>query len=278
MYTKDGDENPLFPPQYDAALGEDLAAVLEKSPREYDLNHSRWRLVDFIGYLPGVGCRSAVWRVLHRLGFRYRRGWSHQVSPDPWAQEKLQWIAAVQARACQSPQDMVVLWLDELTFYRLPTPSYSWYAGDRRAQKAHLTGGHNTVARIVGVVNALSGQFDYWLRSKVGEPELRRFYGYLRQRYPQAKEIYVIQDCWPVHFLPSVCARANQQGITLVALPTYASWRNPIEKVWRWLKQAVIHMHPWADDWHRLKQEVQHFLDRFLMPNAALLRYIGLPN
>jgi hypothetical protein len=259
-------------------MRDDLAEVLAASPRAHGLSHSRWRLRDFIGYLPGVGCRSAVWRVLRRLGFRYRRGWSHQVSPDEWAQAKLQWIAAVQTRARQSPEQIVVLWLDELTFYRLPTPSYTWCAGDGRAQKAHLTGGHNTVARIVGVVNALTGQFDYWLRSKIGEPELRRFYPYLRQLYPLAKEIYVIQDCWPVHFLASVCASASQQGITLVALPTYSSWRNPIEKVWRWLKQTVIHMHPWAQDWLRLKQEVHAFLDRFQAPNAALLRYIGLPN
>ena len=255
-----------------------MAAVLATSPREHGLSHSRWRLQDFIGYLPGVGCRSAVWRVLQRLGFRYRRGWSHQVSPDPWAQEKLAWIAAVQARAQQSPEQIVVLWLDELTFYRLPTPSSSWYGGEGRAQKVRLTRGSNTVARIVGVVNALTGQVDYWLRSKIGEHELRRFYAYVRQRYPQAEEIYVIQDCWPVHFLPRVCASANQQGITLVALPTYSSWRNPIEKVWRWLKQTVIHMHPWADQWLRLKQEVCAFLDRFQLPSASLLHYIGLPN
>lgn len=259
-------------------MRDDLAEVLATSPREYGLSHSRWRLSDFIGYLPGVGCRSAVWRVLRRLGFRYRRGWTHQVSPDEWAQTKLEWIAAVQTRARQSPEQIVVLWLDELTFYRLPTPTYTWYAGAGRAQKARLTGGHNTVARIVGVVNAFTGQFDYWLRSKIGESELRRFYPYLRQLYPLAKEIYVIQDCWPVHFLASVCASASQQGITLVALPTYSSWRNPIEKVWRWLKQTVIHMHPWAQDWQRLKQEVHAFLDRFQAPNAALLRYIGLPN
>src|SRR6266508_4529114 len=121
MCKKDGDENRLFPPQYQAPIRDDLAAVLETSPRDHGLEHSRWRLADLIGYLPGVGCRSAVWRVLRRLGFRYRRGWSHQISPDAWAQEKLKWIAAVQERARQHPQQVVVLWLDELTFYRLPS-------------------------------------------------------------------------------------------------------------------------------------------------------------
>jgi DDE superfamily endonuclease len=167
--------------------------------------------------------------------------------------------------------------LDELTFYRLPSTSRSWCPRPGRAQKARLTAGHNTVARVVAAVNAHTGQCDYWLRSKIGEGELCRFYAYLRQQYPLAHEIYVIQDCWPVHFLSRVCAAALAQGITLVALPTYASWRNPIEKLWRWLKQSILHMHPWADDWLRLKHAVHHFLDRFHAPNLALLRYIGLP-
>lgn len=276
MCKKDGEENRLFPPEYQTVIQRDMEQLLETSPQEHGLKHSRWRLCDFIGYLPGVGCRSAVWRVLQRLGIRYRRGWSHQVSPDPWAQAKLQWIEAVLRRAQHAPEQVVVLWLDELTFYRLPSASSTWYPGHGRPQKARLTAGHNTVGRIVAAVNARTGQLDYWLRSKIGEGELCRFYPYLRQRYPQAEEIYVIQDCWPVHFLTRVCVSANQQGITLLALPTYSSWRNPIEKVWRWLKQTVLHMHPWADAWLRLKHEVIAFLDRFHAPSPALLHYMGL--
>lgn len=259
-------------------MKEKIATLLQQIPtKEPGMEQSRWRLQDLMRYVPQVKSRSGMWRMLRKLGFGYRRSWSHQISPDPWAAAKLEWIEAVQARARQQPDNIVVLWLDELTFYRLPSTSRSWYPLAGRAQKARLTAGHNTIARVVGALNAHTGQCDYWLRSKIGEGELGRFYAYVRQQYPFAHEIYVIQDCWPVHFLASVCAAALAQGITLVALPTYASWRNPIEKLWRWLKQSILHMHPWADDWLRLKQAVLHFLDRFLAPNLALLRYIGLP-
>jgi hypothetical protein len=30
-----------------------------------------------------------------------------------------------------------------------------------------------------------------------------------------------------------------------VWLPTYAPWLNPIEKLWRWLRQDVLKMHVW---------------------------------
>jgi transposase len=255
-----------------------MEQVLQTTPYDHGIEETRWRLAHFVGYLPGAGCRSTAWRILRRLGFRYRQGWEHRISPDPWATEKLAWIDLIQQRAKANPEQIVILWLDELTFYRLPTPAPTWCPKHGRAQKARLTQGANTVARIVGALNPLTGQCHYLLRSKVGVQALKLFYAQLRHLYPHAVEIYVIQDCWPVHFLSEVCSSAAQHGITLVPLPTYSSWRNPIEKVWRWLKQTVIHMHPWADDWQRLKSEVAHFLDRFSSPNAALLRYVGLPN
>jgi hypothetical protein len=85
---------------------------------------------------------------------------------------------------------------------------------------------------------------------------------------PEAQELYVIQDCWPVYFLPEVCQTTISLGLTLVALPTYSSWRNPIQKVWRLLKQEVLHMHVWANDWLRLTAQVPAFLDRFSVPHT----------
>lgn len=253
-----------------------LWAVGQETPRDHGLERSRWRLADFIGFLPGVGCRSAVWRVFQRLGLRYRRGWGHLVSPDPWAETKLAWIAALQQRAQQHPDQVVVLWLDELTFYRLPTVAACWGKREGRATKARWTAGNNTKARLVGALNARTGQVETRLRSQIGAVQLRQFYQQVRDAYPDAEEVYVIQDCWPVHFLPEVVQTACALGLTLVPLPTYSSWRNPIEKLWRWLKQDVLHLHRWADDWLQVKQATQAFLDQFRQPSPKLLRYVGL--
>ena len=110
----------------------------------------------------------------------------------------------------------------------------------------------------------------------MGKQALVDFYAFLRSVYPNAEELYVIQDCCPTHFLDEVCHAAVQAEITQVPLPTYSSWRNPIEKLWRWLKQDVIHMHPWARQPDRLRTEICHFLDQFGQPNTRLLRYVGL--
>jgi DDE superfamily endonuclease len=258
-----------------------MLRLLGSSPRLGNVDRTRWRLADLASRLIGVGVkvfsRSGVREVLRRLDIRYRRGWAYQVSPDPLATIKLEWIAAIQARATQHPAEVVVLWMDELTIYRLPSAASVWTDGAGRGPKMKLVTGSNTDARIVGALNARTGQLHYLLRSQAGVHELPLFYRALRQAYPTAQEIYVIQDCWPVHFLPEVNQAANALQITLVPLPTYASWRNPIEKVWRYLKQEVLHMHSWADVWATLKQEVARFLDRFVQPNSILLHYVGLP-
>ncbi|MBK7218852.1 MAG: transposase [Candidatus Promineofilum sp.] len=58
--------------------------------------------------------------------------------------------------------------------------------------------------------------------------------------------------------------------IQLLCLPTYASWLNPIEKLWRWLKQEVIRLHRCADDWPRLKSPGSH------IPRPLSQRFVGV--
>ena len=59
-------------------------------------------------------------------------------------------------------------------------------------------------------------------------------------------------------------------------LPTYASWCNPINKLWRKLRQEVNHFHPCADDLKALRTEIDRFLDQFAKSSIELLRYVGL--
>lgn len=55
---------------------------------------------------------------------------------------------------------------------------------------------------------------------------------------------------------------------------------NPIEKLWRWLCQEVLHLHRLADAWEELQGAVDRFLERFAQGGSpyclALLRYVGL--
>jgi len=87
----------------------------------------------------------------------------------------------------------------------------------------------------------VTGRVTYIQRSQVGVAALVLFYKQIRAAYPEAKVIYLVQDNWPVHKLPEALQAAAEQRLTPLFLPTYATWLNPIEKLWRWLKQEVLH-------------------------------------
>jgi hypothetical protein len=58
-------------------------------------------------------------------------------------------------------------------------------------------------------------------------------------------------------------------------LPTYAPWLNRIEKLWRYLRQEVLHLHQ-EEDFGSLHAHVNTFLDQFAGGSQHLLWYVGL--
>ena len=76
----------------------------------------------------------------------------------------------------------------------------------------------------------------------MGVTKLRRFLAKIRAAYP-GPPIHLVWDNWPVHAHPEVLARAAELDIEVPWLPTYAPWLNPIEKLWRWLTQDLLHHH-----------------------------------
>jgi hypothetical protein len=46
--------------------------------------------------------------------------------------------------------------------------------------------------------------------------------------------------------------------------------------LWRWLRQDVLKMPRWGEDWPQVKHRVHDFLDQFAQGSPDLLRYVGL--
>ena len=101
---------------------------------------------------------SGVWRVLRSLGIRWKRGRDHVRSPDPHYQAKLAEVATLREQITTVPQRQVLLYQDELTYYRQPTLASGYApAGAPRplAERSHQA---NTITRVSGTLNALTGR------------------------------------------------------------------------------------------------------------------------
>ena len=91
------------------------------------------------------------------------------------------------------------------------------------------------------------------------------------------ERLLVVQDNWSIHKHEDVTTALKEwPRIEPVWLPTYAPWLNPIEKLWRWLRQDVLKLHRLAGDWSSLRARVNQFLDQFATGSHALLHYVGL--
>ncbi len=217
---------------------------------------------------------SGVWRSLERLGLRLRSAKVQQFSPDPEYTSKLLDLEMVLWEARRYPRTVTAVFMDQMGFNRWPDPGKDWGStpplADRRGAKERKW-------RLIGALNPLTGQVDYLDAYIVGRAKVINFYEQLVAAYPQVRRLYVIQDNWSIHSHPDVMeALQAWPQVTPVWLPTYAPWLNPIEKLWRWLRQEVLKLHRWADDWETLLGRVRAFLEQFAHGSERLLEYVGL--
>lgn len=242
------------------------------------MRRTRWRLQDVgraLAWLNGYS-EAGIYKVLKRLGFSRKRARAFIRSPDPGFQAK--WRAILQAfeEAINHPQQVAFLLVDELTYYRQPVPAPAYHRRGQSQPKARKAHRANTRTRLVAALDAITGRVLYMQRSKIGKQALPLFYAQLRAAYPHLQKVYVVQDNWPTHKLPEVLNALAEHCLTPLFFPTYASWLNPIEKLWRWLRQDILHLHALADDLDTLRQQVIEFLDQFAGGSYPLLRYVGL--
>jgi hypothetical protein len=220
---------------------------------------------------------SGVWRLLQRCGLRLRSAQVRLFSPDPEYADKEAYLLRCLHAVAQARSTQVLVFLDEMGYDRWPEPAVTWAARSPAGAPRTQPAGTNQQWRIIGALNALTGRVDYLDGYIVGRAKVIAFYQQLAQAYPDATRIYVVQDNWSIHRHEEVLAAVQQlPQIEPVWLPTYAPWLNPIEKLWRWLRQDVLKLHRWADDWPGVRQHVNHFLDQFATGSQALLYYVGL--
>lgn len=264
----------LFPPEEQNALKE----TVHQAPDAFGLSQSRWTLEGLRQACQLLESYSlgGIWSVLRRLGLRYKRGQLALHSPDPAYADKVARLGEARQLAASNPSEVVLVYGDEMSYYRRPTLARVWHPSGRDSHPFVPDTQVNTRSRLAGALDEVSGKVVFIQRSKIGLSALKVFLKKIRQAYPDAKTLFLVWDNWPVHHHPQVVDAAQELRITILWLPTYAPWLNAIEKLWRWLKHEVLHMHRRTSAWTALKQEVDTFLEQFDNGSYNLLRYTGL--
>lgn len=297
--------SPLFPPKHTNAEAAkiEIEHIIGREPRQFQVDRSRWTLATLKQACEWLRQRSlaAIHRLLDKLEIAIKRGRWHIHSPDGDYTSKLALIKTYQELAERDPERYALLYQDEFTYYRQPSLNSDYAPRGRSQPLAELSYRSNTITRVIGTLDAGTGRVVHDQGWRTDIPMIVRFYEKVCQTYPGLK-LFIVQDNWPVHFHPDVLAALEPQEINpfgwrrppnwptepskharrlnlpiqLIVLPTYASWCNPIEKLWRLLKAEVLHHHRLADKLTELRQQVTDFLASFSPSSQTLLRYVGL--
>jgi putative transposase len=279
-YARDGlpglVQRPRRPRGFPPERGEELVATVRQAPETRGVDRARWRLGDLRDTLAWLRSYtlSGVSRALKRLKVSRQRGRLRLHSPDLAYDHKLRWVDRARSLAVVPARRLTFLYGAEMSFYRQPTLAPA-FAPRKASPLAALAAGANTVYRVCGALDALTGQLTYVAHSKIGVINLQRFLRKLRRTYPD-QALVLAWDNWPIHQHEAVLQTASDLEVHLLWLPTYAPWTNPIEKVWRKLRQELLHHHRHAERWPELRQRVRAWLDQFARPAPDLLRYCGL--
>ena len=309
MYKLGGAARPLFPPHLATPeqAQQALLQVVRRDPRTFGLRQTRWTLAALRAVCDWLTLTTlgGLARLLQRLHITWQRGRSYIHSPDPAYVAKLAYVQTLRKQVAQAAGAQILVYLDEVTVERHPTVAYAYEQAGTWQPLARRSVQSNTGTRVVATLEATTGRVCYRRASHITLSALVHFYRDLCAAYPDAERIYVVQDNWPLHFHPDVLVALEPQvspwpfyrpsnwstqprptaqhrygdwrlPIQVVTLPTYASWTNPIEKLWRKLRQEVTHLHRWADDLLTLRTQIDHFLDQFAGGSRDLLRYVGL--
>lgn len=249
---------------------------MRREPRALGVDRARWRLADLGAAVPWLAAYTpgGVGKLLRRLGVRLKRGRLRVHSPDPAYDAKVARVGRARALAREHPARVAVWYGDEASVHRQPTLAGRWFpvGAEPTAELSHRA---DTRHRVCGALDAGSGRVVATAASRTTVPQLCRFLRALRDADPD-RYLFLVWDNWPVHRHPRVLAEAARLRVRLLWLPTYAPWLNPIEKLWRRLKQTLLHHHRRADDWDGLKAAVGAFLAGFADGSTDLLRYVGL--
>jgi len=239
-------------------------------PARWSLKRLRLTVLELADY-----SISGMSRLVQRTGLRQKRGRMRVHSPDPDYAAKAEAVQQALAEARQAPETVTLLFQDEAGIARQPSLSPTW-APIGHEPTATRSPHANHQHRICGALDAVTGQVHWWAGDHTTLAVLRQFLADLRASYGSERRLVIVWDNWPVHHHASLLAAAEAECIEVVFLPTYAPWLNPIEKLWRWLKQEVVHGHRFAADWRQLKRAVAAFLNRFTEASPELVRYTGL--
>ena len=267
------------PPKLTPTQQAELATLIDEGPVKAGFSGACWRspmiqqlIYDRFGVFYNV---FYIAQLLKNLGFSFQKA---AFVSDHLDEDKRQaWRTTTWPQLLRRAKERKALLLfgDEASFPQWGTLTYTWA---RRGQQPRVkTSGKRKGYKIFGLIEYFSGCFFY--QGQEGRLNSATYIAFLTRVLAQTTQpIILIQDGVKYHTSAETKAFFAQQTARLEVcqLPTYSPDYNPIEKLWKKIKQHETHLHYFAT-FEALTDKVEQALLKFAETPEEILALCSLP-
>lgn len=267
------------PPKLTPAQKAELAQLMDEGPVKAGFSGACWRspmiqqlIYDRFGVFYNV---FYIAQLLRNLGCSYQK--AAFVSDHLDEHRRHAWCTTTWPQILRLAKERKALLLfgDEASFPQWGTLTYTWA---RRGQQPKVqTSGKRKGYKVFGLLDYFTGRFFY--QGQAGRLNSTAYITFLTHVLEQTTQpILLIQDGAKYHTSAETQAFFAQQTarLTIFQLPPYSPDYNPIEKLWKQIKQEDTHLH-YFPTFEALTERVEHALRKFATVPEAVLALCGLP-
>lgn len=256
----------------------ELGKIIDQGPAKAGFNGNCWRspMIQHLIYEKFAVFYSVYYicQLLKNMGFSYQKACFVSDHLDEKARE--QWVSETwpEILALAKKKKAYILFGDEASFPQWGTLSYTWA---RKGQQPTIrTSGKRKGYKVFGLIDYFTGKFFY----KCQESRLNSatYMGFLKEILSKTrKHIILIQDGARYHTSAATKGffKQHRDRLTVYDLPSYSPDYNPIEKLWKKVKEEGTHLH-YFPTFHDLIDKVEETLLVFKNTAKEVLSLFGL--
>jgi transposase len=183
---------------------------------------------------------------LKRHGFSYKKPAIVPGKVDRERQEE--WLAEYEKLRQGLPKDETICFMDGVHPTHNVQPAYGWIKKGVRKEIPANTG--RMRLNLSGVIDIVSHNVLVQEDETLNAESTILFFQNIEKAYPTMKQIHMFCDNAPYYRNKKVTNYLETSTISLRFLPPYSPNLNPIERLWKWMKERVIYntYYPEFDD------------------------------
>lgn len=235
-----------------------------RSPMIQELIYKRFGVFYSVHYIS---------QLLKNMGFSYQK--AKFVADHKDAQKRQEWLNKTwpEILALAQKKNAHILFGDEASFPQWGSLTYTW--AKKGQQPVVKTSGKRRGYKVFGLIDYFSGRF-FCKGHDQGRLNSESYEAFLTEVLSKTrKHIILIQDGASYHTSKAMKSFFEKRSrLTVYNLPSYSPDYNPIEKLWKKIKEREIHLH-YFPTFESLKDKVEEALLHFKDLHNEVLSLFG---